>query len=325
MKTWFRLVAAVAAITCAAGVAACSAGGAPSLGHAAVPATTWHATTATSGTPSARRSGPAPLIGVYIKGLPATTAPLSAFRQQTALSPRIVLYFSGWGEQFQKGFATTVTDEGATPLVQLESENISLQEIADGAKDNYLDSFARGVRDFGHPVILSYGHEMNGNWYHWGWKRTPATTFVAAWRHIVQVFRDQGAKNVTWMWTVQAAADAPTLTANPAPWWPGSNYVDWVGIDGHYIYHGQTFHSIFDPAIATVRRITSKPILIAETSISKSVGQTTVIPDLFQGVASRGLLGFVYFDKDGNHDYRLDTPTVFAAFTKAAKAYGYSS
>lgn len=265
------------------------------------------------------------MVGLYVKGVPASTAPLATFTAQTGVRPKLALYFSEWGQAFQASFATTETDDGAIPLVQMEPGNLNLQLIADGSKDGYLKSYAKRVREFGRPVVISFGHEMNGYWYHWGWKRTPASTFVAAWRHLVTVFRDAGATNVTWMWTVQAAADAPSLTTSPAPWWPGSSYVDWVGIDGHYIYQGQTFGTIFDPAIASVRSITSKPILIAETSISKSVGQVADLPDLFQGVESRGLLGFVYFDKLGNHDYRLDTSAVFAAFTAAARKYGYRS
>jgi hypothetical protein len=101
--------------------------------------------------------------------------------------------------------------------------------------------------------------------------------------------------------------------------------VDWVGIDGHYVHPGQTFASIFDPAISIVRGITSKPILIAETAISPNVGQVAMLPDLLSGVQSRGLLGFVYFDHKGNHDYRLDTTATISAFTAAAKQYGYTS
>ncbi len=258
-----------------------------------------------------------------MKGLPASTAPGTEFARQTDVTPRLVLYFSSWGEPFQTSFASTVHANGGKPLVQIESGSVSLSLIASGGKDNYLKSFARSIRDYGHPVVVSFGHEMNGTWYHWGWKHTDASTFVAAWRHIVTVFRNQGASNVTWMWTVQAAADAPSMTANPTPWWPGSSYVDWVGIDGHYVYPGETFSSIFDPAISIVRGITSKPILIAETAISPNVGQVAKIPDLLGGVESRGLLGFVYFDHTGNHDYRLNTTATLSAFTAAAKQYGY--
>ena len=51
-------------------------------------------------------------------------------------------------------------------------------------------------------MVLSFGHEMNGNWYSWGNQHTSAKAFVAAWRHIVTVFRAAGAENVIWLWTV---------------------------------------------------------------------------------------------------------------------------
>ena len=45
-----------------------------------------------------------------------------------------------------------------------------------------------------HPVILSFGHETNGNWYSWAYRHaSQQAAFVAAWRHIVSVFRTIGA------------------------------------------------------------------------------------------------------------------------------------
>ena len=58
------------------------------------------------------------------------------------------------------------------------------------------------ARRTGRAVIIGFGHEMNGYWYSWGYRHTSPAVFVAAWRHIVTVFRQQGADNVTWLWTV---------------------------------------------------------------------------------------------------------------------------
>jgi beta-mannanase len=75
------------------------------------------------------------------------------------------------------------------------------------------------VRAFGSPVVIGFGHEMNAYWYSWGYRHTRAATFVAAWRHIVTLFRARGARNVTWLWTLQA--DEPG-TGPVAAWWPGA-------------------------------------------------------------------------------------------------------
>jgi hypothetical protein len=49
-----------------------------------------------------------------------------------------------------------------------------------------------------------------------------------------------------------------------------------------------------------------------------------MLPDLLSGVKTQGLLGFVYFDTQGNADYRLQTPAVLAALGAAAREYGYA-
>ena len=43
---------------------------------------------------------------------------------------------------------------------------------------------------------------MNAWWYSWGYRHASPASFVAAWRHIVTLFRGQGAWNVTWLWTI---------------------------------------------------------------------------------------------------------------------------
>ena len=75
---------------------------------------------------------------------------------------------------------------------------------------------------------------MNGAWYSWGYTHTSPATFVAAWRHIVDIFRAHGARNVTWLWTVNIIRRHGKIP-NPAPWWPGKSYVTSVGIDAYYL------------------------------------------------------------------------------------------
>ncbi len=120
----------------------------------------------------------------------------------------MVVYYSGWLEPFQAGFAATAAREGAVLLVQMNPTHASVAAVASGKYDTYLKTYAEAVRAYGHPVILSFGHEMNGNWYTWGYKHTSPAVFVAAWRHIVNVFRAQKARNVTWLWTINTIHQA---------------------------------------------------------------------------------------------------------------------
>jgi mannan endo-1,4-beta-mannosidase len=141
--------------------------------------------------------------------------------------------------------------------------------------------------------------------------------FVAAWRHIVTLFRTRGARNVTWLWTVNVVDDPQHgKIPSPTPWWPGSAYVTWVGIDGYYSSRSTVFSSLFGPTIAIVREMTRAPILISETAAIPNAGQPAKISDLFAGIRLYGLLGFVWFDSVHTGDWRLSSPPAIAAFRR---------
>ena len=230
-------------------------------------------------------------------------------------------YYGGWGEPFEVSFAATVSRHDAITLLQWDPTFASVPRIAVGGYDGYLRSFADSVRAFGSPVVIGFGHEMNAYWYSWGYRHTPAATFVAAWRHIVTLFRARGARNVTWLWTLQA--DEPG-TGPVAAWWPGARYVTWVGIDGYYYRPGETFFSIFGPTIAQVRMFTGQPVLLSETAVGPQAGQAAKIPGLFAGMREYGALGLVWFDiaqHDGiyHQDWHVeDDPAAATAFRRAA-------
>jgi Glycosyl hydrolase family 26 len=267
---------------------------------------------------------PASYLGVYTTGMPASYSGVTAFARATGSKPDIAMYYSGWYVPFPAGFARQVAANGGVPLIQMDPDNISVEAIAKGQFDGYLSEFAEAVRAYQHPVILSFGHEMNGPWYSWGYGKTSPSTYVSAWRHVVNLFRALGANNVTWLWTVNIVDDTRGgQIPKPGPWWPGSRYVDWVGIDGYYLKPSWQFAPLFGPTIAAVHALTSDPILIAETGAVPATGQAHKITDLFRGIRKYGLLGFVWFDAKNSLgvDFRIDSTGGFAAFRAGARTY----
>lgn len=281
--------------------------------------------------PAALPATPGSYLGVYAPEAPNSYAGVTAFTRATGVRPRLVVYYSGWWEPFRTSFATTAAKHGAVPLVQIDPTDISLSAIASGRYDAYLTSYAQAVRAYRDPVILSFGHEMNGAWYSWGYRSASPTAFVAAWRHIVTLFRAAGTQNVTWLWTINIIKTQHGQISSPAPWWPGGSYVNWVGIDGYYLKSSWRFVPIFGPTIVAVRELTGDPILVAETSAAPNADQPEKIPDLFAGIRTYGLLGFVWFDAVASHDYpingqsvidfRINGQAAIAAFRKSAKTY----
>jgi mannan endo-1,4-beta-mannosidase len=267
---------------------------------------------------------PQSYLGVYSNEFPASYAPLTSFAKATGTRPDLAMYYSGWFVPFPTSFANKAAANGVVPLVQMDPEGVSMTAIVHRQYDGYLSQYAEAVRHYGHPVILSFGHEMNGNWYTWGYQNTPARQFVAAWRHIVTLFRALGATNVTWMWTVNIINNTQAgKIPSPAAWWPGGSYVNWVGIDGYYLKPDWAFAPLFGPTIGVVRRLTGDPILIAETGAVRPAGQPAKIADLFGGIRSYGLLGFVWFDEPNSRgqDFEINSRAALAAFRNGAKTF----
>jgi Glycosyl hydrolase family 26 len=267
-------------------------------------------------------------VGVHERDAPASYYEVQQFAQDIGMQPNLVSYYSNWPDPFQISFAESASQHGAETVVQLvpmtnDGTPVPLASIASGKDDAYLRSFATAVKEFKRNITLSFGHEMNGSWYAWGNHHTSPKLFVAAWRHIVKVFRAAGASNATWLWTVNVMAnDIPSPIPSPKAWWPGGSYVNWVGIDGYYYKSSSGFASLFGPTIAVVRGLTHDPILIAETGAPPAAGQTAKINDLFAGMRAYGLLGFMWFDEDTEgRAWRIASPQAFAAFGKDARSW----
>jgi mannan endo-1,4-beta-mannosidase len=232
-------------------------------------------------------------LGVFKPGAPPNYAPIASFAHTIGTQPNLVGYYSGWAEKFPSSFAQKLHSHHQIPYVQIDPTYATVSQIDAGTYDAYLQTYADSVRDFGHAVVIGFGHEMNAPWYSWGYTHVKATTFVAAWQHIVNLFRADGADNVTWLWTVNRDIQG---TGPIAEWWPGKAYVNWVGIDGYYTKSNDTFSSVFGRTISQVRRITNEPILLSETAVAPGAVRAAKILNMFSGLAKYKTLGLVWFD-----------------------------
>jgi Glycosyl hydrolase family 26 len=252
-------------------------------------------------------------LGVFESATPSSYPQIAAFGQLAGRLPNLAGYYSGWAEPFDTRFANALHAHRITPFVQIDPSDASVDAIADGTYDEYLRQYADSVRAFGHAVVIGFGHEMNAPGNSWGYGHVKPFDFVAAWRHLVRLFDQQGADNVTWIWTV--AADQPG-TGPIKEWWPGSAYVDWVGLDGFYYRPTDTFATVFGPMMRSIRRFAPRtPMLLSETAVGPRALQLPGILNLFGGMAKAGTLGLVWFDIDQDHgiyhqDWRLENDPV---------------
>ncbi|WP_405012913.1 glycoside hydrolase family 26 protein [Kitasatospora sp. NBC_01539] len=241
--------------------------------------------------------------------------------------PTMLQYFLDWRKEFDPETVREIYHQGAVPMLTWEPGDAPYdasqpwyapRRITSGDFDAYITRFARSVRDQRWPVVLRFAHEMNGDWYPWGSNvngNRPGD-LAAAWRHVHDVFAREKVDNVIWLWSPNVLRGT---TADLAPLYPGDDYVDWVGMDA-YGFGEATASEVLDPTYAALRKITSRPVIIAETGAKPGTGKPAWIADLFQWMkAHPQMLGFVWFEhsvaQGGKFDYRFAAdPGARAAF-----------
>jgi mannan endo-1,4-beta-mannosidase len=209
------------------------------------------------------------------------------------------------------------------PIVDIDTDNVPVTQVASGAEDRYLESLAAELGTLQTPVGVDINHEFNGPWFPWSYPKVAPAQFVAMWRHIVTLFRSNGANNVIWVWNPNVTT--PYTVQDLKPFYPGDAYVDWVGFDGYFYDHHDTYATVFGYTISQVRAFTKRPMFIVETGANQTSGRSRAIHSIFAGAAKTpGLLGLIYFDenKTSVHDWYInDDPPALTAFRAGASAY----
>ena len=299
--------------------------------------------------PSSANTFPAggTILGVFAPTLPrkgqalSDTAALASFDHAVGRRATLTVAYLNWGSPFPAKYVTDASRLGARTVLELEPRGKrvpTLAQIAGGHGDRWLHSFAATIASTQRPFALSFGPEMNGAWYTYG--SGTANDYIRAFRHVHNVLlKDVGrmltpaaaSRLITFMWQPSAIH---TSTPSPMRYWPGSHYVELVGLDGYYYRSTDTFHVIFARTISLIRKLSpNTKIMIGETAVGPMTGhQPQGIKDLFAGIKHRHLAGLIWFNRNqmGIHfapekriyheDWRLqDHPAALRAFIAALK------
>jgi hypothetical protein len=263
---------------------------------------------------SAVTAAPRPVASTLRPGhllVGAADSSYQAFVTATGVRPAIVEHYIPLWDPLPVAFAGP-----AEPLVQVLPRRTPLAGVAAGKYDDRLRNLAADAKAYGKPLILGFAPEMNGPWYTWGYKHVTPALYVDAWQHVVTLFRQAGAANVAWLWTVNVAS--PGVSA-PADWWPGQAYVGMVGLDGYFDTASMTYGNRIAPTVAAVRKFWGGPVILSETAAAPAAGQAAKIRGLFAGAKAGHLAAVVLFDLPGNKQWSIDgNPAALAAFRKAA-------
>jgi hypothetical protein len=252
-------------------------------------------------------------LGAYTPGAPASAEALNEYTEMVGRKPEIVMWYRDFSQPLlYSNEIANLRASGQTPMVTWEPYEQSLAAIASGADDSYLHESAQIAKGWGSTLMIRFGHEMNGSWYPWAGSNASPEAFIAAWRHIVSLFRADGANNVKWVWSpnVQEGRKDPI-----SPYFPGEAWIDYVGLDGYNWGSAegrwQSLGEVFASSYAVVTQFSSKPVIITETSSSETGGDKAAwirsgfiseLPQSFPRVSA-----VIWFNKSQQEDWRINS------------------
>lgn len=293
-------------------------------------------------------------LGSFIEGVTEDPTKIDEYTNMVGTPPAIVAWYQNWAQSSVKEFdqrtMEAVTSRGAMPMVtwvprdptkgkaNKQQLKYAPRTIAAGEHDDYIQRWARGAAEWGKPMYIRFAHEMNTFWYPWGVGVNDNTSaeYVAAWRHIVDIFRQEGATNVHWVWS-------PNVSTETSPSfeeiYPGDDYVDGIALDGYNWgttqswSRWQTLAEVLGPDYDKVTALApSKPFMIAEMGSAEEGGDKGAwIRDAFdKDIPTRlpATKAVVWFDSnktdEGETDWQIDSSqSSLAAYSEVAASPAY--
>jgi hypothetical protein len=269
--------------------------------------------------------------------------------------------WSPWGDPqrsaFPMGAANGARDRGAVPVIWWEPydpddpndvSHSRLKHIVSGRHDAYIRAYARDAKQYGGRIILRFAMQANSDYLPWAWdfSSTDSNTidiFKSAWRRVHGIFRDVGAKNVKFLWTVATqtcAGDglkvAYTVTncMDRPMGYPGDSYVDYVGFTwenwaeapaGSDVPSGPWIGMLegFRPVVRALGRITDKPVMAAAIASAPQGGDKPAwIRDGYQDVYAslRKVKAIMYLNLDLSGPPHFDRDWSLKGASRAAYA-----
>lgn len=273
-------------------------------------------------TPAPASGFPTQVFGVATEAF----AEVAPFNTQAGKPVNVVSIYKSffWDINFPTAEANKIAATGAIVMVTWEpwepngsavQSQYALRTINAGNHDTLIKNWARQIKEYNKPVILRFAHEMNGDWYPWGFSVNGNVVgeYALAYQRVWLIFVAAGVTNVKWVWS-------PNVDFNLDEFYPGDRYVDFVALDG-YNWDTSSPEEVFGSTIDGIKALTSRPIFIGETGCPEYSGKAKWITDFFVLLKTRKLAGFVWFNYKKEQDWRIESSNAsLTAFRKGVSS-----
>jgi hypothetical protein len=263
------------------------------------------------------------LFGAYVRGDSSfDEQAINQLEDDLDHSLDIVQWFGNFDDPWELYLVKKVVGKGHIPMFTWQPNNYALDYLLSGAKDSYFRDWARGTKSFSGQLYIRLMPEMNGDWV--SWSGNPEK-YKATWKHIVDIFRQEGATNVKWIWAPNCM-DGPRDNPNyeMEKYYPGKDYVDVIGLSGfnwgevENIHIWRTHEEVFSDAYTRLNKIADHKFWFVETASAEDKEdpnrKANWIRDMFTSEAFPKLQAIIWFNEDKEHDWRAQSsqPTLNA-------------
>ena len=188
--------------------------------------------------------------------------------------------------------------------------------ILDGKYDSNIKKWAKGLKDFDHPVLLRCSNEMNTTWckYSGILLMNDPDLYVRLWRHVYDIFEQEGVKNAIWVFNPFDNDFPPVNWNNMIAYYPGDKYVQMIGLTAYsagdyYQYEDfRTFLGCYEPLVEKNRKYFSEfPWVIGEFGCSSVGGDKEQwIKDMFTYLPNYPEIKVAVWYSYADYDTRYD-------------------
>lgn len=235
-----------------------------------------------------------------------------------------IMTYSSFGTEFPETDAREIYADDRImmltlqPWIEGDIGEIMIPGIVAGEYDEYLKRWARGVKELDEPVLFRFANEMNGDWDPWcvWFFSKDHDLYIKAWQRVYDLFREEGADNAYFVWNPHDRSFPDFNWNNPHLYYPGDDYVDWVGLTGYNngTSYGWDQWRDFGPIYSGIYEEYSglypdKPLIITEFACNEEGGDKAAwIRDAFNKLAKEypGIKIAVWFNQvDGRWQYPI--------------------
>ncbi len=241
-----------------------------------------------------------------------TAESIGSYRQATGKDLDFAIFSHEWSmnRDFPATQADMIHKNGMVPYIRLmfRSSNrhyqpepvFTLSRIIQGAYDKEIREWAREAKGRVYPILAEFGTEVNGWWFSWNGYWTGSVNgperYTEAYRHIIDIFREEGADNVFWVYHVNWNSVPDEPWNDIRSYYPGDEYIDLLAVSAYGALTpdsqtGKPFREMMDFAYpALVNLSPETPILVTEMGTDIRNSQTDPVfwtnaafSDLFSG------------------------------------------